>query len=318
ATALGNSQSLPTGQLHPGSHRRASLSVECNAHRLVHERLSTAVAAVADREAEVGCECLLLAVEVLKDAVERELQGGMVDVKPHGRTEEAEEGSCGEADGEGEVAIPAAATAAAIVLESSAHCDGIGRGRGRGRGVDSTVAAPCPSTPAGNEAEAGLLCVLVWLHHLKSATKRKLIVQWARELQLGGACKPGYPGVVVVEGHSDDVREFLQRMRSLSWQAMQVRGQDMLPLTTTTISGNNDNGTTSKAIHTNNSTVSSSSSSGDSRLATAAQRVAALRRLPNPHDVPFVELGEEGGMSALAAMCRAGGLHHVFMTALKL
>lgn len=40
----------------------------------------------------------------------------------------------------------------------------------------------------------GMLCALVWLHHLKSTTKRKLIVQWARELRLAGASKPGFPG----------------------------------------------------------------------------------------------------------------------------
>ncbi len=51
-------------------------------------------------------------------------------------------------------------------------------------------AGPCSREPRKD----GVLCVLVWLHHLKSTTKRKLICQWARELKLSGACKPGFPG----------------------------------------------------------------------------------------------------------------------------
>ena len=34
---------------------------------------------------------------------------------------------------------------------------------------------------------------LVWFHHIKSPVKRKYAVAWARELGLGGFCKPGYP-----------------------------------------------------------------------------------------------------------------------------
>jgi hypothetical protein len=34
----------------------------------------------------------------------------------------------------------------------------------------------------------------VWFHHIKSTTKRKHIVAWARELGIAGASKPGMPG----------------------------------------------------------------------------------------------------------------------------
>ena len=53
------------------------------------------------------------------------------------------------------------------------------------------------SSGAPAAAGEGLLCALVWLHHLKSLAKRKLIVQWCRELGLAGACKPGFPGAAV-------------------------------------------------------------------------------------------------------------------------
>lgn len=35
----------------------------------------------------------------------------------------------------------------------------------------------------------------LWMHHIKNPTKRKNIVAWARELNLSGYSKPGYPGV---------------------------------------------------------------------------------------------------------------------------
>ncbi len=41
---------------------------------------------------------------------------------------------------------------------------------------------------------------LIWFHHILSTTKRKAIVKWAAELELGGYSKPGYPGVLIVEG----------------------------------------------------------------------------------------------------------------------
>ena len=41
---------------------------------------------------------------------------------------------------------------------------------------------------------------LLWFHHIKSQTKRRDIVDWARELGLRGFCKPGYPGIIVCEG----------------------------------------------------------------------------------------------------------------------
>ena len=31
-------------------------------------------------------------------------------------------------------------------------------------------------------------------HHIKSLTKRKHILEWGKELKLGGYSKPGYPG----------------------------------------------------------------------------------------------------------------------------
>lgn len=65
---------------------------------------------------------------------------------------------------------------------------------------------------------------LIWSHHIKSTTKKKQIVAWASELKLSGYCKPGYPGIILVEGLEDNVSEYLQRLRRLTWKALVVKG----------------------------------------------------------------------------------------------
>ncbi|KAI5479367.1 DUF1115 domain containing protein [Pseudohyphozyma bogoriensis] len=67
--------------------------------------------------------------------------------------------------------------------------------------------------------------VLLWSHHLLATGKRKNIVQWARELRLWGISKPGYPGVIVVEGLASNVDEFVSRIKALNWKALQVRSE---------------------------------------------------------------------------------------------
>jgi hypothetical protein len=41
---------------------------------------------------------------------------------------------------------------------------------------------------------------LIWFHHILNTAKRKAIVSWSAELEIGGFIKPGYPGVVIIEG----------------------------------------------------------------------------------------------------------------------
>lgn len=96
------------------------------------------------------------------------------------------------------------------------------------------VRVPGAFGPVGEEEEEeeeDRLAVVIWFHHIKSLTKRKLIVSWARELDLRGYCKPGFPGLILCEGSEGAVEEYLERLRSLKWQAMQVRGEDRQPVT---------------------------------------------------------------------------------------
>lgn len=44
----------------------------------------------------------------------------------------------------------------------------------------------------------------IWVHHITNTDRRKSIVQEARELNLGGYLKSGYPGIVLVEGEGCD------------------------------------------------------------------------------------------------------------------
>ena len=51
----------------------------------------------------------------------------------------------------------------------------------------------------------------IWVHHITDTARRKSIVQEAREYNLGGYLKSGYPGIVVVEGDYCD--EFISWMK---------------------------------------------------------------------------------------------------------
>ncbi|GAA5899178.1 hypothetical protein JCM5296_000358 [Sporobolomyces johnsonii] len=68
-----------------------------------------------------------------------------------------------------------------------------------------------------------LKTTLIWSHHLLATSKRKDIVAWSTELTLFGISKPGYPGVIVVEGAKEQVDEFVWRIKQLQWKALQIR-----------------------------------------------------------------------------------------------
>mmetsp|Transcript_31953 Transcript_31953/g.80713 ORF Transcript_31953/g.80713 Transcript_31953/m.80713 type:complete len:147 (+) Transcript_31953:119-559(+) len=125
---------------------------------------------------------------------------------------------------------------------------------------------------------------LLRFHHIKSLTKRKSIVEWARTLRLGGFCKPGFPGVIVVEGEESDVAEYVRLIKSLRWQAMGVRAEEGEAL----------------------------ACQGGGTEATR-DALAAARKLP----AAFQELAESG-MSELGQACRDAGLEQLFLSAMKI
>ena len=75
--------------------------------------------------------------------------------------------------------------------------------------------------PSGKHDEIKM--VLIWTHHLLSTQKRKFIRDRSNTLSLAGYSKPGYPGVIVVEGISKHVDLFIQELKELRWQALSVK-----------------------------------------------------------------------------------------------
>lgn len=64
--------------------------------------------------------------------------------------------------------------------------------------------------------------VLIWFHHLLSTTKRKAILA---QQSLRGISKPGFPGILVLQGPKDIVEDAITELKGMRWQAMQVRGE---------------------------------------------------------------------------------------------
>lgn len=68
----------------------------------------------------------------------------------------------------------------------------------------------------------------IYAHHIYSQTKRKNMIALGSEFDLTGFTKAGKPGVVVVEGTADNVKEFWRKVRSWNWQHIEVRHQESL------------------------------------------------------------------------------------------
>ncbi|KAK4701626.1 hypothetical protein P7C70_g4605, partial [Phenoliferia sp. Uapishka_3] len=92
---------------------------------------------------------------------------------------------------------------------------------------------PAPRDPVDVNNDSTDIClkeVLIWSHHLLATGKRKNIIQWAAELEIWGIAKPGYPGVIFLEGISDSVDEFVYRIKQLNWKALQIRYEQNQPV----------------------------------------------------------------------------------------
>jgi hypothetical protein len=65
----------------------------------------------------------------------------------------------------------------------------------------------------------------IYFHHIIATNKRRVVIDWARELKLGGYSKIGWPGVVIVEGLELFCHEYVRRLQHLRWKQMVVRGE---------------------------------------------------------------------------------------------
>ena len=108
--------------------------------------------------------------------------------------------------------------------------------------------------------------------------------EWSAELAVDGVVKCGYPGVVVVQGEARACDEFVRRLRGLGWSAMSVRLAE-------------DDEEDEDFVLKREEEASESASRG-------------LRR-------GWSEIGEDGGMSALATVLRDAGLERFMSAALR-
>lgn len=143
-----------------------------------------------------------------------------------------------------------------------------------------------------------LLRVSIWFHHIKNTEKRKNLVGWARQLNVGGFSKPGFPGVVIAEGLIADTREYVARIRALQWQAMQVRGEEIVKCADCA------------AWRTD------SGDSGD-RKQSVEGKGTGTTKVSRGFQGRFEEL-PESGMSELGQLCKAAGMEELFLATLKL
>jgi len=61
----------------------------------------------------------------------------------------------------------------------------------------------------GSDDKKSIKRAWIWVHHISNADRLKQIVIEAQQHGLGGYLKGGYPGVVVVEGQSQSVDDFI-------------------------------------------------------------------------------------------------------------
>lgn len=78
----------------------------------------------------------------------------------------------------------------------------------------SLSAAPAPKKESGPSQEA-FSRLWIYSHHIYNKTKRKNILDWAKELGLSGFSMPGKPGIVCVEGLQAACEEFWARYLDL-------------------------------------------------------------------------------------------------------
>ncbi|KAH9461388.1 hypothetical protein Pst134EA_017694 [Puccinia striiformis f. sp. tritici] len=85
------------------------------------------------------------------------------------------------------------------------------------------ITPPSSSSTSDQAVDRMMAWSVFWMHHIKATSKRKNIVEWARELEIRGWSKPGYPGVVIIDGSKESIDEYCKRMKGLKWKAIQQR-----------------------------------------------------------------------------------------------
>ncbi|GAB1607281.1 RWD domain-containing protein 2B-like [Argonauta hians] len=80
-----------------------------------------------------------------------------------------------------------------------------------------------PDTTSDSKVDNLFVRLWIYSHHIYSKFKRRDLIDWGQELKLSGFSMPGKPGVVCVEGYSNQVEEFWYRVRRLNWKKIAVK-----------------------------------------------------------------------------------------------
>ncbi|XP_061538552.1 RWD domain-containing protein 2B [Phycodurus eques] len=92
----------------------------------------------------------------------------------------------------------------------------------------SSSAPPPPETDATSPRRRQQAFSRLWIysHHIYNSTKRKNILEWAKELGLSGFSMPGKPGIVCAEGAQEACEEFWSRLKALTWKRITIRHRE--------------------------------------------------------------------------------------------
>jgi hypothetical protein len=144
-----------------------------------------------------------------------------------------------------------------------------------------------------------------------SPAKRRCIAEWANSLGLGGFSRPGYPGLVLVEGAREAVVEYVATVQRLRWKHMVVRGEELeeIELSPHCLSVGSRGSSESKHGSGSAEAVAPMLSRDAEILVAAA--IDSRRRLPQHF------LGEVSSMAEAGSLCAAAGLRDLFLTAMK-
>jgi hypothetical protein len=110
----------------------------------------------------------------------------------------------------------AAAAAAAAALEEDEHLR---------TAVEAVQALQLADALEASAVAPTLGRRLLFSHHIINPNKRKVVVEWALQLGLGGLSKIGWPGIIVVEGPERGCQEYVARLQHLRWKYLVVRGE---------------------------------------------------------------------------------------------
>ena len=67
---------------------------------------------------------------------------------------------------------------------------------------------------------------LIYSHHIIAKTKRKAILNLAKEYDLGGFVKIGWPGIIIIEGLEENCILFVDIVSAMRWKYLVVRGEE--------------------------------------------------------------------------------------------